>query len=99
MSKRITLEALDFDKKLRDLAFSEDDEESAELRSRVKKIMGLIIKDDLTARQKQIIMLYYYENKRVKEIGEELCIAPSTVSRTLKRARSNIYEKLKYYFI
>mgnify|MGYP000415947643 FL=1 len=44
-------------------------------------------------------MLYYYSGLGVSEIADKLEIAPSTVSRTIKRARDKIYKYLKYYFI
>lgn len=99
MSRRVTLEALEFDKTVSALAFSEDEDESAEKRTKIRNIMAKVIKNDLTARQREIIVLYYYKNKGVAEIAEMLGVAPSTVSRTIKAARTKIYKYLKYYFM
>lgn len=99
MSRRVSLDALDFDAKITELAFSEDREEVAEKREKIRRIMAKIIKNDLTARQREIIVLYYYSGKGVTEIGEILKISPSTVSRTIKAARIRIYKYLKYYFM
>lgn len=97
--KRVSMDALEFDSKIAELSFAEDAETNSELTAKVKKTMAKIIKNDLTPRQREIIMLYYYSGLGVSEIADTLEIAPSTVSRTIKRARDKIYKYLKYYFI
>ena len=97
--KRVSMDALEFDSKIAELSFAEDAETNSELTAKVKKTMAKIIKNDLTPRQREIIMLYYYSGLGVSEIADKLEIAPSTVSRTIKRARDKIYKSLKYYFI
>ncbi len=62
-----------------------------------KHVLHEIIKDNLTHRQKQIILLYFFENKNTVEIAELLDINKSTVSRTLKRAVNNISKYIRYY--
>lgn len=98
MSRRISFEANEFDAKINELAFSGsvNTQDSAE---KLKKIMARVIKDDLTARQREIITLYYYKMYGVSEIAEILGISPSSVSRTIKRARDRIYKYMKYYFV
>lgn len=97
--RRISMDALEFDKKIAELSFDENAETNAELVEKVKKSMLKIIKNELTPRQKQIIMLYYYERLGVSEIAERLGVVPSTVSRTIKKAREKIYKFLKYYYL
>ena len=97
--KRVSMDALEFDSKIAELSSAEDAETNSELTAKVKKTMAKIIKNDLTPRQREIIMLYYYSGLGVSEIADKLEIAPSTVSRTIKRARDKIYKYLKYYFI
>ena len=60
------------------------------------KFLREIINDDLTKTQKQYIIMYYMNNKKIHEIAEEFGVNKSTVSRTIKRARNRIYERLKY---
>lgn len=96
--KRVPFEVLEFDKKIIEMSKEGDSESNSEKIKRVKKIMLEVIKTDLTSRQKQLVMLYYYENMTMVEIAEQLGIDHSTVSRTLARARKNIMDKLKYYF-
>ena len=42
MSRRVTLEALEFDKTVSALAFSEDEDESAEKRTKIRNIMATV---------------------------------------------------------
>lgn len=50
----------------------------------------------LTPRQKQLVHMYYIEQKPMQLIAEELGLDVSSVSRTLKRARRNLYTFLRY---
>ncbi len=97
--RRVSMDALEFDKKISELSFDENAETNAELVEKVKKSMLKVIKNELTPRQKEIIMLYYYERLGISEIAERLGVVPSTVSRTIKRAREKIYRFLKYYYL
>ena len=56
-----------------------------------------IIKNELSPRQKQILVLYYKEQKTMPEIAAALGITTSTVSRTRKRACTSIQKKLQSY--
>lgn len=64
----------------------------------VKKALKKVVEEQLSARQKQMIVLYYYKEMDMPEIAEMLGINVSTVSRTLNRARQNLIKYLKYYF-
>lgn len=99
MSRRVSFNAMEFDSKLSTLAFSEDEEECTEKREKIRKIMARIIKNDLTVRQREIIVLYYYNGKGVNEIAQILKICPSSVSRTIKAARNKIFKYMRYYFL
>lgn len=66
--------------------------------NKIQKYIRQIITHELTDRQKEIICLYYYENKNVSEIAICLHVNPSTVSRSLARSRKNIFRILRYYF-
>ena len=54
------------------------------------------IRDELTARQKQMVQLYYVEQHTMQEIADMLQVNASTVSRTLHTARRNLKNCLKY---
>ena len=57
-----------------------------------------VIQNDLTPRQKEMILLYYYQNLNNKQIADRLHVNPSTVCRTLSRARKRIYQLVHVYF-
>ena len=59
--------------------------------------LEFLIENCLTARQKQILVLYYKEQKTMPEIAAALGITTSTVSRTRKRACTSIQKKLQSY--
>lgn len=56
----------------------------------------LAVAEELTERQRELIYLYYVEEKSMTEIAESLGLSPSTVSRTLKRGRTRLRKYLKY---
>ena len=66
-------------------------------RSRLRNILLKVIKNELTPRQKEIIMLYYFKRIDIVTIGKQLGITPASVSITMKRARLKMYRILKYY--
>lgn len=48
--------------------------------------LEFLIENCLTARQKQILVLYYYEKQSLREIATQLGITESTACRTKNRA-------------
>ncbi len=73
------------------------DEESAERIRKLKKMMLNVINNELTPRQKQIIMLYYFKDIDIVRIGEMLDITPQAVSAAMKRARLKLFRYMQYY--
>ena len=63
----------------------------------MKKILCEAINNILTERQRQVIIMYYFEKKVMQEIADELNVNKSTVCRTLHRAENRI-KKFKRYF-
>lgn len=63
---------------------------------KLKQNLSIIIKNELTPRQQQIIDLYYYHNLNVTEIADLLHLHKSTVSRTKKLALHTIKRFLQY---
>ena len=83
------------DEGIRAILNIEDDEDDDRIKFR--KVLLNIIKNELTPRQKEIIMLYYFKRTDIVTIGKQLGITPASVSITMKRARLKMYRILKYY--
>lgn len=49
----------------------------------------------LSSKYKEVLLLYYYQDMKIREIAEVLLIPESTVSVRLKRARESLKGKLK----
>jgi len=88
----------EIDKNIREILYDkEEDSEYTRQRTRLKKALVGVIKEELTPRQKEIIMLYYYHQINTVEIAKQLCISPQSVSATMARARKRMFRILKYY--
>ena len=68
---------------------------SAQL-TRVKRNLVRALKEDVTPRQRQMLLLYYAERLNMREIGERLGVDKSTVSRTIKRGEARLRRCLRY---
>ena len=64
--------------------------------SRLKRNLIRCLREDITAKQRQMILLYYAEGKNMREIGEALGVDKSTVSRTIKRGEYRLQRCLRY---
>ncbi len=64
--------------------------------SRLSRALYQVINNDLTKTQKSYIILYYKYKMKPKQIAERYGVNPSTVSRTIARAKKNIFRLLKY---
>lgn len=61
-----------------------------------RKMLPTIIRDELTQRQRQIIVLRYVHKLSDREIGEKLGITVASVQRTRRRAEARIAHYLSY---
>ena len=55
------------------------------------------IEKELTERQRQMVIMHFYQKKGVSQIARELQLNPSTVSRTLRRATQRLRHILDYF--
>ena len=55
-----------------------------------------VMEEELTPRQKQVLTLYFFEEKRPAEIARLLGIHRSSALRTLRRAENRIRKFLQY---
>lgn len=54
------------------------------------------MEEELTPRQRQMVRMYYIEQKTMPDIAGELGVAVSTVSRTIARGRNRLRRCLRY---
>ena len=64
--------------------------------SRVKKNLAVALREDVTPRQQEILLLYYVQGLNMRQIGEQLGITCATVSRTIKRGEARLRRCLRY---
>lgn len=71
---------------------------STDIDTLMRKI-NLAINNELNTRQKQCIILYYYNSYQQKQIASILGITPACVCYHIKRAKIILYTMLKYHFL
>lgn len=64
--------------------------------SRLKRNLIRCLREDVTERQRQVLLMYYAEGKNMREIGEEMGVDKSTVSRTIQRGERRLQRCLRY---
>ncbi len=64
--------------------------------SRLKRNLLRALKEDVTPRQRQLLLMYYGQGLNMREIGERLGVDKSTVSRTIKRGEKRLQRCLRY---
>lgn len=64
--------------------------------SRVVKMMGQALQEELTEKQMRYVSAYYVEQLSMAKIGERYGIKKTTVSRTIKRAQRRIEKVIRY---
>ncbi len=55
-----------------------------------------VIEHELTQKQREVMLAYYFQDKTIPQIAEERGVHRSTVSRCLKRAERKVQLCLKY---
>lgn len=64
--------------------------------SQLKKNLIRAIQQDVTPRQRQLLLLYYGQGMNTREIGDLLGLHPSSVSRTIQRGEQRLQRCLRY---
>ena len=82
------------DKNIRTILGCSDEDEPAR---KLRRVMLKVINNELTTRQKEIIMLYYFKGRDTVDIGKALGISPQAVSQIMSRARVKMFRILQYY--
>ena len=83
------------DKGIRISLGSNDDEEGNA--QRLRRVLLKVINNELTPRQKEIIMLYYFKDMDIVSISRKLDVTPQAVSAVMSRARKRMFRILQYY--
>ena len=64
--------------------------------NRLKRNLTHALRQDITERQREYMVLYYGRNMSMEAIAQQCGVNKSTVSRTLKRGRHRLYRCLRY---
>ena len=64
--------------------------------NRLKRNLTHALRQDITERQREYMVLYYGRNMSMEAIAQQCGVNKSTVSRTLKRGRQRLYRCLRY---
>ena len=67
-------------------------------REEYRRFLYRAIKTQLTHRQTQVMLLYYFEGKNITGIAQELGLNKSTISRTLRRSLNRLTDLARLYF-
>ncbi|MEG1878747.1 MAG: sigma-70 family RNA polymerase sigma factor [Pseudoflavonifractor sp.] len=71
-------------------------EDNSDQHQRLKRNLVRALREDVTARQRETLLLYYGEGLNMREIGARLGVDKSTVSRTIKRGEHRLRRCLRY---
>lgn len=71
-------------------------EDNSDQLARLHRQLRIARERELTPRQRQFLARYFDDGLSMKEIAEEMGVDPSTVSRTLRRARERLRRALQY---
>lgn len=63
---------------------------------RLKRNLLRALQEDITPRQRQVLLLYYSEGLNMRQIGQQLGVDKSTVSRTIHRGELRLQRCLRY---
>lgn len=69
--------------------------DSPEEHARLKRNLVRALREDVTEKQRQALLLYYAEGLNMREIGEKLGVDKSTVSRNIKRGERRLRRCLR----
>ena len=64
--------------------------------SRLRRDLGRALREEVTERQRRMLLLYYAEGLNMTEIGQRLGVNKSTVSRTIRRGEKRLQRCVRY---
>lgn len=63
---------------------------------RLKRNLVFALREEVTPRQREMLLLYYNEGLNMQEIADRCGLDKSTVSRTIKRGEARLQRCLRY---
>ncbi len=76
--------------------FQIKDTDDRDERQRLLRVIGEVVRRELTPRQREMVELYYFQNHTIPAVARILGVNKSSVSRGLKGARKRLEQYLKY---
>ena len=76
----------------------ENAEDNSEQLSRLKRNLRQARELELKPRQRQVLAMHFDQDLSVTQIARELHVNPSTITRTLQRAKGRLRRCLRYGF-
>lgn len=74
----------------------EEAEDNRWQRQALRQALGRAIQEELTGRQREVLLLYYLEELTMQQVAERLAVNRSTVCRTLQRGEARLRRCLRY---
>ncbi len=71
-------------------------EDNSQELSVIRQNLARALREDITARQREVLYLYYQEQMNMGMIAAHLGVERSTISRTIKRAEARLRRCLRY---
>lgn len=97
MAERVGIQSLGFDRVLIQDILHVPTSNSEQLET-IRRALRDAIANELTPRQREVLVMRYYDGLSGCAIAEQLGINPSTVCRTLRRAQERIRKNMRFYF-
>ena len=83
-----------------DSAFSRyrqrDGADNSESLLRIKKLLPLILEQELSESQRDAVIRYYYQGEKIPQIARDLGVHKSTISRRIQTAQRRIRRAVQY---
>ena len=99
MSNKIRSTKFDNDSEMFEIIkYNKEGESNSVEYRKMLRILRKVVDEQLSERQKQYVMLYYYKRMKITQIAQMFGVNKSTVSRTINRARQNIKRYMQYYY-
>ncbi|MEQ2456707.1 sigma-70 family RNA polymerase sigma factor [Flavonifractor hominis] len=70
--------------------------DNSEQLGRLRRNLLRALREDVTEKQRQVLLLYYSDGLNMRQISERLGVNKSTVSRTIKRGETRLRRCLRY---